>query len=184
MAQGFRTAANSINLYLNTAPAAPPDPPPLGGSAGLAAARTALHARLDPKLTITARFRARIPLGTGTDPLQPLIAGPQFPQAMYAALADLSPAWMLPGVEKVPMNAAVLLQTNPRFVEAFMVGLNDALSRELLWREFPIGLTATYFRNFWGSAGSPTSRRSTASIAMAISAITRRITRPAATWCC
>jgi hypothetical protein len=153
MAQGFRTAANSINLYLNAAPPVPPDPLPLGGAAGLAAARTALRARLDATLTITARFGARIPLGTSADPLQPLIAGPQFPQAMYETLADISPAWMLPGIEKVPMNAAVLLQTNPRFVEAFMVGLNDSLSRELLWREFPIGLTATYFRSFWGSAG-------------------------------
>ncbi len=152
MAQGFRTAANSINLYLNTAPATLPDPPPLGGLAGLVSARTALRGQLDPKLTITARFRARIPLGTGTDPLQPLIAGPQFPQAMYAALADLSPSWMLPGVDKMPTNTAVLVQTNPRFVEAFMVGLNDGLARELLWREFPIGLTATYFRNFWGGA--------------------------------
>jgi hypothetical protein len=148
MAQSFRTAANSINQYLNTAPPLPPDPPPLA----LAPARALLSARLDPKLTITARFRARIPLGTGADPLQPLSSAPQFPQAMYAALAELSPAWMLPGAENVPMNAAVLLQTNPRFVEAFMVGLNEALARELLWREFPVGRTATYFRNFWGGA--------------------------------
>jgi hypothetical protein len=152
VAQGFRSAANSINQYLNTAPAPLPDPPPLGGTAGLATARTALRARLDAKLTIAARFRARIPLDAGPDPLQPLIAGPQFPQPMYAALADLSPAWMLPGIDKMPMNAATLVQTNPRFVEAFMVGLNDSLVRELLWREFPLGLTATYFRNFWGGA--------------------------------
>src|SRR5207245_2699001 len=96
------------------------------------------------------RFRARIPLGNAKDPLQPLNNAPQFPQAMYPALAELSPAWMLPGVENMPMNAAVLLQTNPRFVEAFMVGLNELLARELLWREFPVGLNGTYFHNFWG----------------------------------
>jgi hypothetical protein len=78
--------------------------------------------------------------------------GPQFPQPMYSALADLSSAWMLPGVEEVPVNAATLLQTNPRFVEAFMVGLNEALARELLWREFPVGRTSTYFQNFWGGS--------------------------------
>jgi hypothetical protein len=148
----FRAAANSINAYLNMAPTAPPDPLPLGGSPGLPAARAQLHARLDPNFTIAARFRARIPLGAGEDSLQPLRNAPRFPQAMYSALAELSPSWMLPGIENVPINAAALLQTNPRFVEAFMVGLNDALGRELLWREFPVGLTATYFHNFWGGA--------------------------------
>jgi len=118
----------------------------------LTAARTLLQARLDPDRTIAARFGARIPLGTGPDPLQPRRVAPQFPQSMYSALADLSPAWMLPGADKVPMNAAVLLQTNPRFVEAFMVGLNEAMGGELLWRQFPVGRTATYFQNFWGGS--------------------------------
>ena len=113
-------------------------------------ARTQLQARLDPNLTIAARFGARIPLGKGTDPLQPLSLAPQYPQPMYSALADLSPTWMLPGVDQMPRNAAVLLQTNPRFVEAFMVGLNEAFAGELIWREFPVGRSATYFQNFWG----------------------------------
>jgi hypothetical protein len=59
---------------------------------------------------------------------------------------------MLPGADQVPINAAVLLQTNPQFVEAFLVGLNESLAHELLWREFPIGRASTYFRNFWGGA--------------------------------
>jgi len=152
MAEDFRAVAGPINQYLNTAPASPPDLPSLGGSPTLTAARTLLQARLDPERTITARFGARIPLGAGPDPLQPLRLAPQFPQPMYSALADLSPAWMLPGADKVPINAAVLLQTNPRFVEAFMVGLNEAMAGELLWRQFPVGRTATYFQNFWGEA--------------------------------
>jgi hypothetical protein len=152
MAQDFRVVAGAVNQYLNAAPTPPPDLPPLGGSPALSLARTQLQKRLDPELTIPARFKARIPLGTGADPLQPLSIAPRFPQVMYSALAELSPAWMLAGVDKVPMNAAVLLQTNPRFVEAFMIGLNEALAGELLWREFPIGRKATYFQNFWGGA--------------------------------
>jgi hypothetical protein len=146
----FRMVASAVNQYLNAAPALPPDPPPLGGSSALSPARGQLQARLDPNLTIAARFGARIPLGKGTDPLQPLSLAPQYPQPMYSALADLSATWMLPGVDKMPRNAAVLLQTNPRFVEAFMVGLNEAFAGELIWREFPVGRSATYFRNFWG----------------------------------
>ena len=150
--QDFRTVANVMNQFLNTAPALSPDPFPLGGSSALAPARAQLQARLDPSLTIAARFGARIPLGKGTDPLQPLSMAPQFPQPMFSALADVAASWMLPGIDKMPDNAAVLLQTNPRFVEAFMVGLNEAFAGELLWREFPVGRTATYFQNFWGGS--------------------------------
>src|SRR5690606_38391302 len=33
--------------------------------------------------------------------------------------------------------------------ESYLVGLNDEMSRELLWREFPTDLRGTYFRQFW-----------------------------------
>lgn len=150
----FQTAAQSVNTYLNTAPATPPDPPPLGGQAALAPARGLLAAKLNPADTIRARFGARIPLNTGADPLQPLEAGPKFPQPMYAPLADLSPEWMLPGISKIDPDVATLLATNAKFIESYMVGLNEELSRELLWREFPADRRVTYFQNFWG-ASSP-----------------------------
>jgi hypothetical protein len=152
--ENFRATSSAITGYLTatTAPAA--DPPPLGGSAALAPAREQLRARLDPEITMQARMRARIPLGSGPDPLQPLSAGPRFPQPMYAALAELAPDWMLPGISNVPLNAAALLETNPRFVEAFLVGLNEELGKELLWREFPAGRGGTAFQFFWGT-GTP-----------------------------
>jgi hypothetical protein len=43
--------------------------------------------------------------------------------------------------------------TNQRFVEAYMVGCNQELTRELLFNEFPIDQRATYFRQFWDIAG-------------------------------
>src|SRR5262249_41170739 len=85
----FRTAESSINTVLNTARVAPPDPAPLGGQASLAPARAQLLAKLRPGDTIRARLGARIPLGQGPDPLQPLEAGPRYPQPMYAPLAQL-----------------------------------------------------------------------------------------------
>ncbi len=152
MQEDFRTAASAISGYLNPTPTlATPDPPPLGGSPALAPVRAQLVARINPEDTIRARVNARIRLGSGPDPLQPITAGPQFPQPMYSALAELSAEWMLPGVSNVPMDTAALLATNPRFVEAFLVGLNEELARALLWREFPADRKATYFRSFWGA---------------------------------
>lgn len=152
MTEQFRAAATSIGGYLNTAPSPPPDPPPLGGSPALAPARAQLTARLDPESTIRTRIGARILLDSGADPLQPMRAGPSFPQPMYAALAQLSPEWILPGVSSLPQDCATLLATNSRFVESFLVGLNEELARELLWREFPVQANATYFQNFWGAS--------------------------------
>jgi hypothetical protein len=43
------------------------------------------------------------------------------------------------------------LETNRRFVEAYMLGLNVEMGRELLWRGYPTDQRATYFPNFWNS---------------------------------
>jgi hypothetical protein len=45
------------------------------------------------------------------------------------------------------------MQTNPPFIEAFLVGLNHELGRELLWREYPTDQRGTGFRRFWAPAG-------------------------------
>ena len=52
----------------------------------------------------------------------------------------LTPQQLLPGVDKVPEETAALLVTNPRFIEAYMVGLNDEIRRELAWRQYPVEL--------------------------------------------
>jgi hypothetical protein len=155
MQQGFGAAAVTINGYLHTTQPVVPDQPPLGGVATLSPTRQQLAARLDPALTIAARLKARLPLGTGPDLLQPLTAAPKFPQAMYEPLAALSPEWMLPGISSIPIDSAVLLQPNPRFVEAYLVGLNEEFARELLWRQFPAERRETWFQYFWSRGGTP-----------------------------
>jgi hypothetical protein len=147
--QQFRTAAVAVNAVFNAPPPAdPPPPPPLATTA-----RAQLRARLDPEITIRARIGARLSQGATSvaDPMTPIRTGPAYPQPMYAALAQLSPEWMLPGVSQIPTDCATLLQTNASFVEAFLVGLNEELSHELLWREYPLGTKATYFQNFWAT---------------------------------
>jgi len=43
-----------------------------------------------------------------------------------------------------------LVQTNEAFVEAFLLGANQELNYELLWRGLPADRRATAFRRFWG----------------------------------
>ena len=78
--------------------------------------------------------------GTGPDPLAAVDLGPEFDQPMYDGLRDVAPQLLLPGVDHVPPDTVALLETTPRLIEAYMVGLNHEMSRELLWREFPADL--------------------------------------------
>ena len=80
---------------------------------------------------------------------------PRFDTPMAHSLADLGQHWLLPGLAGVPADTALALRTNGAFVEAFMAGLNHEFGRELLWREFPTPLTATFFDRFWDAAVAP-----------------------------
>ena len=74
---------------------------------------------------------------------------------MYDGLRDLAPQLLLPGVDHIPPDTVALLETTPRLIEAYMVGLNHELSRELLWREYPTDLRGSPFRQFWDVRGQP-----------------------------
>jgi hypothetical protein len=94
------------------------------------------------------------------DPLRPLAAAPRFPQPMSEPLRELSQDALLPGAEQIEPDSAGLLLGNPRFIEAYMVGLNHALGEEFRWRDLPTDYGATYFEQFWdprgaGAAASP-----------------------------
>lgn len=123
------------------------------------AVRNATLAGLDPNKTIRdsvlAGFTTKSPPSQTGDPLEPILDAPDFPQPMYEALRDLSQDYLFPGLEHVPPNTVTLLETNRKFVESFLVGLNAEMSRELLWRGYPTDQRGTYFRRFWDtSAGS------------------------------
>jgi hypothetical protein len=42
------------------------------------------------------------------------------------------------------------LETNRRFIESYLVGLNVEMGRKLLWLGFPTDQLGTYFDQFWG----------------------------------
>jgi hypothetical protein len=113
-------------------------------------------AQLHPDVAISGWVRKLAKMdgqpASGTD-LEPVAAAPEFPQPMYAALRDLAPDLIVAGLSQIPANKVGLLETNPRFVEAYMAGLNHEMARELLWRGYPTDQRGTYFRTFWDSRG-------------------------------
>jgi len=128
-----------------------------------------LRARLDPERAVPAGVLAGLRVGgrplaealpvTG-DSLRRLLAGLAFELPAYQLLRGLSPEHVAPGLPAVEPETMTALAANAKFIEAFMVGLNHEVSRELLWREFPADPRQTWFRQFWDvrdarSAGGP-----------------------------
>ena len=157
MAAGFRQAATAQLQYLQAALALPGER--LQGPAlAPGQQQQTLLDRIHPEVTVTAAARAAISVEPRTwdrpDPLDPVTTAPQFPVPMADVLAELGQDLLLPGLSAVPPDSVVALQANPRFIEAFMVGLNQEMGRELLWRGFPSHPLATYFRRFWADEQS------------------------------
>jgi hypothetical protein len=121
-----------------------------------------LVGKLDPAITVPARIKGRLTAGTGRLPgwlrpdwfddlrIEPVMAHPRFKYPMYEPLHRYDPDWMVPGLGLIPRpDMATLLETNNRFIEAYLVGLNHEMGRELLWREYPTDQRGTYFSSFW-----------------------------------
>jgi hypothetical protein len=136
-------------------------PPPL---LAMQDVRAALVTQMEPRRTLVPLAQAAIamsgtatatpPTNTGIVPIEPIMTAPKFPQPMYESLRDLSQQLLLPGLETVEPNSVLGLETNSRFVEAYMVGLNFEMGRELLWRGYPTDQRGTYFDRFWDSRSS------------------------------
>lgn len=82
----------------------------------------------------------------------PVMAHPVFSDPMYKPLRDTSSQLLIPNLDLIPNNTLTLLETNPKFIESYMVGLNHEMARELLWREYPTDQRGSYFRQFWDAS--------------------------------
>ncbi len=124
-----------------------------------------LVAKLDPAVTVPARIKARLVGGSGHLPawlradwfddgqIEPVMVHPRFRYPMYEPLHRYDREWMVPGLGLIERpDMATVLQTNNRFIEAYLAGLNHEMARELLWREFPTDQRGTYFSSFWSGA--------------------------------
>ena len=128
--------------------------------------RTVLRDQTKPRETMAALAQVVVATASDATPTVPppaapnasiagvdtIMVAPQFPQPMYEPLRDLSPDLLLPGLDAVLPDSVLGLETNRRFIEAFMVGLNFEMAREMLWRGFPTDQRGTCFDRFWGGA--------------------------------
>lgn len=81
------------------------------------------------------------------------MAYPEIDLPMYKPLVDYSSEMFLPNINFIDQNSISILETNQKFIESYLVGLNHEFARELLWREYPTDQRGSYFRQFWEAAG-------------------------------
>ena len=111
-------------------------------------------AALHPMVTLPHRLKSIIHLPSRlgdqmVETFTPCMAYPVFDVPMYKPLSDLSAELFLPNINLIPNNSLTLLESNERFIESYMVGLNHEMARELLWNEYPTDQRGSYFRQFW-----------------------------------
>jgi hypothetical protein len=114
-----------------------------------------IPARTIPKRVMAGIFippRILIDLPPAETFVEPM-SYPVIDQPMYEPLKNLSAELFLPNINLIEQNSITLLQTNQRFIESYMVGLNHEFARELLWREFPTDQRGSTFRQFWDVRG-------------------------------
>lgn len=104
------------------------------------------------RLSFLVKFPGSIPINKPED-VFPAMAYPDFDDPMYKGLSSISSELLLPNLKLIPDNCISLLNTNPKFIESYMVGLNHEMGHELLWREYPTDQRGSYFRQFWDVNG-------------------------------
>ncbi|HTS45756.1 MAG TPA: hypothetical protein VMH01_15255 [Puia sp.] len=110
------------------------------------------HTAFPLRLSYKIRFPNYISL-TEPDKIFPAMAYPDIEDPMYKYLNAISQDLLLPNIKLVPNNCVSLVETNPKFIESYMVGLNHEMGRELLWNEYPTDERGSYFRQFWDVKG-------------------------------
>lgn len=115
-------------------------------------------AGIDPRLTLPRLVLNQISIPMRiiaelTETFTEAMAYPELDIPMYKPLLDISQELFLPNINFIPQNSISLLETNQKFIESYMLGLNHEFARELLWREYPTDQRGSYFRQFWDVSG-------------------------------
>jgi hypothetical protein len=152
----FKQALRDVNLMLQES--ARVGAKPVRPRLDLTGIGSTVFTRLDPQVTIPSwvwggvRIPGRI-RDQLTEDFVEAMAYPEIDEPMYRPLADHSAELFLPNINFIAENSISLLETNQKFIESYMVGLNHEFARELLWREYPTDQRGSCFRQFWEAQG-------------------------------
>jgi hypothetical protein len=70
-------------------------------------------------------------------------------------LAAFAPDAILSNASTLEPNTVAVFEENRMFLEAYLVGANHEMNKELRWREFPTDMRGTIFPRFWDRGRPP-----------------------------
>ena len=106
-----------------------------------------------PNAPAVRRVRGRYQ-GLG-DPFPSPVFEPELDLPLAPVLARLAPQWLLPGRGNIANDRIVALASNPRFIEAALVGANVRTLAELRWRNVRVASGWSPLRRFWPRPQGP-----------------------------
>ncbi|HEX8494998.1 MAG TPA: hypothetical protein VF658_19310 [Pyrinomonadaceae bacterium] len=120
----------------------------------LQALATATAAGIHPERTIPSWISLHVAIPSRirnqlVESFSEVMTYPEIDIPMYEPLKKISAELFLPNIQLIEQNSITLLETNQKFIEAYMVGINHEFASELLWREYPTDQRGSYFRQFW-----------------------------------
>jgi hypothetical protein len=127
----------------------------------LAQLESKLTAEIDPTVPEPLVQRRVLAGITGLDdqPLAPVEVCVGIDLPVWTFLRNRAPDWLLPGASDLEEDAVVAVESNPTFVDAFLLGLNTQVLCELRWRNIPVISGCTPMRMFWGQVDVATNSR-------------------------
>lgn len=104
---------------------------------------------------VVDRVRATI-TGLDDQPLTPPELCPDLDIPAWQMLRDHAADWLLPGAQQMKDDSVVAVETNPAFVDSFLLGLNTQTLGELRFRNIPVRAGCTPLRQFWARGDAAT----------------------------
>lgn len=132
---------------------------PTFSNSDITQSRTSLVEHMNPLDNTNKSIATKIAFNTdlhttdlpNTNQAKKVMAHPTFKDPVFGYLSEQFPRFIAPGIENMENNTVSLMKVNQAFVESFLLGMNQAFSEELLWREYPTDQRGSYFKNFWES---------------------------------
>lgn len=112
-----------------------------------------------PNASAVIRVLATIDGIDPDQPLAPLEACIGLDRPVWADVRNTFPEWLLPGVGALPEDSLIAVETNARFIDSLLTGLNTQLLGELRWRNIPVATGCTPLRVFWDRADTSSGDR-------------------------
>lgn len=157
----LRTKLSEINLdnfeYIDGLPQAPTLSNP-----DISAAAAEIHSGINPKTSIAEKANKTVLMTDENTQaaysftvVDKIMAVPQMDFSLSDPLYDMAADYIIPNLSDIlKNNTAIAFETDYKALEAYMLGANVEMAKELLWRGYPTDQRGTYFNSFWRTIGT------------------------------